>query len=315
MHSTIWKWHTRGRLAGAVAGLVIAAGMVAALAATPRVARADTITGEVNVNATYRQTSDSVPVSASYYWINLAAYFSTPGDFTSGSVTYPGPGSPQALTPNGSTSFPALDYTSTTYPTLASLHADYPLGTYAVTASGPAGTQVSDVPYTSDLFTSSVPWVTNFGDLAGLDPTHDFTFYFPSFTPDPAATEAYTYLTIYDAATFNPAYAWNFLSPSTTSETLPAGTLLPGTDYFFELIYENRIVGTDTTHGTFWEELFDARTDGFFTTRSAVAVPEPAVLGVFGFGVLLIGAFVALRRRFGLRPSPPQEPEAPPRHA
>ena len=29
----------------------------------------------------------------------------------------------------------------------------------------------------------------------------------------------------------------------------------------------------------------------------AVTVPEPATLGMYGFGVLLIGAFVRLRRR------------------
>lgn len=30
---------------------------------------------------------------------------------------------------------------------------------------------------------------------------------------------------------------------------------------------------------------------------NAANVPEPAALGIFGFGVLLIGAFVGLRRR------------------
>ncbi|MGH8117063.1 MAG: PEP-CTERM sorting domain-containing protein [Rhodanobacteraceae bacterium] len=37
--------------------------------------------------------------------------------------------------------------------------------------------------------------------------------------------------------------------------------------------------------------------DQSFTLDIVNAVPEPAALGMFGFGVLLIGAFVGLRRR------------------
>lgn len=33
--------------------------------------------------------------------------------------------------------------------------------------------------------------------------------------------------------------------------------------------------------------------------EAAAGVPEPAALGMFGFGVLLAGAFVGLRRRIG----------------
>lgn len=37
--------------------------------------------------------------------------------------------------------------------------------------------------------------------------------------------------------------------------------------------------------------------DQSFTLTTMTAVPEPAALGMFGFGALLIGAFVGLRRR------------------
>lgn len=286
------------RWAGTPARLALVACACAGLALASGTALADTITGEINANTTYVQTASSAPTSPSYYWFNVAADFSTLGDFTSGTATYPGPGSPQALSPNNYAPFPAVDYTSGFYGSLADLHADYPFGTYSITATGPAGTQTANVPYTADHFTSDIPYVTNFGDLGGLDPSQAFTFYFPAFTPDPAASEAYTFLTIYDAATSVAAYSWNFLSPTTTSVTLPAGALLSNTGYFFDLIYENRIVGTDAANGTFTAQLFDVRTDGDFTTGSTVAVPEPAALGVFAFGAMLIGAFVGLRRRF-----------------
>lgn len=280
------------------AGIGLVACLAVGLAVVSSGAVADTITGEINANTLYEQTSDSAPTTPAFYWFNMAAYFSTPGDFTSGSATYPGPDSPQTLIPNGSPAFPAVDYTSPTYATLGDMHAAFPFGTYTITASGPAGTETANVPYAADHFTSGIPYVTNFGDLAGLDPTQQFTFQFPAFTPDPAASESYTFLTIYDAATSAAAFSQDFLPPSTTSVTLPAGTLLPDTGYFFDLIYENRLVGTDPVNGTFTAQLFDARTDGDFTTASdAVAVPEPAALGVFGFGALLVGAFVGLRQR------------------
>lgn len=298
MHANAEMPVDRYRIATGKAKAVLAACLAVGLATISTVAAADTITGEINANTLYVQTSDSAPTAPAYYWFYMGAYFSTPGDFTSGTATYPGPGSPQSLSPNGSPSFPAVDYTSGTYASLADMHAAYPFGTYAITASGPAGTQTADVPYTADHFTSAVPSISNFGNLAGLDPSLPFTFQFAAFTPDPAATESYTFLTIYDAATSAVAYSWAFQPPSTTSLTLPGDTLLPDTGYFFDLIYENRIVGADTVNGTFTEQLFDVRTDGDFTTGSgAVAVPAPGGLELFGFGMLLVGAFMGLRRR------------------
>lgn len=296
MHAHVRKLKVPTWLAPVSARLALAACAALGLALSSGAALADTITGEVNVNAMFEQTSGSEPTAPSFYWINLAAYFDTPGDFTSGSVAYPGPDSPQALTPNGSAAFPAVDYTSAAYASLATLHDAYPFGTYSITATGPAGTEIADVPYTQDHFAGTVPYVTNFGDLAGLDPTQPFTFFFPPFTPDPAVDEAYTFLTIYNAATNDFVYSWDFLPPTATSVTLPANTLSPDTGYFFDLIYENRLTGFDATNDTFTAQLFDMRTDGDFTTASAVAVPEPAGLGVFGFGALLVGACAGLRR-------------------
>ncbi|MGH9440195.1 MAG: PEP-CTERM sorting domain-containing protein [Terriglobia bacterium] len=40
-------------------------------------------------------------------------------------------------------------------------------------------------------------------------------------------------------------------------------------------------------------------TSSFTITAASTAVPEPAVLGMFGLGMLLIGGFVGLRRRVG----------------
>lgn len=255
----------------------------------------DTITGRIANNAEFLQTSDSAPASPFGYFFDIDAYFSKAGDFTSGSVTYPGPASPQTLTPDGNTS---IGYGTGYYTSLTTLHSDFPFGTYSLTASGgPAGTQTANISYGADYFSNDVPYVTNFASLVGLNPGDAFNVYFPAQVPNPAATNAWTFLGIWHPSATNAyAYVTDALPADSTYVTVPAGALLPNTSYNFELIYDNRIEGVDSVDGTSTEQLFDMRTEGSFTT-GAFPVPEPAVLGMFGFGVLVIGAFWGLRRR------------------
>jgi hypothetical protein len=57
------------------------------------------------------------------------------------------------------------------------------------------------INFTADNFTSTVPYLTNYNALNGLNPAAAFTFSFPAFTPNPGVTEGFTFFTIYDART------------------------------------------------------------------------------------------------------------------
>jgi hypothetical protein len=269
---------------------VLASFGTAAMTLAAPAAFADTITGYIINNTSYSQTSNSAPTTPFGYFFDIGAFFSTAGDFTSGSATYPGPASPQAL----SLFLPTeLQYQTPFYPSLSALHVDYPFGTYSITATGPAGTQTANIVYGADYFTSNVPYLTNYGSLAGLNPAANFTVDYLPFTPNPGTNAAYTFLTFYNASTGAVVFGNEFQPPTSTSTVIPAGTLAPDTTYDFELNFDDRIVGYDSTDMTYIEQEFDVRTDGSFTTGAAV-VPEPAPLAVLG--VALLGLAFGARR-------------------
>lgn len=263
-------------------GLLLAGASGIALGIASQGARADTITGYIIDNTSYSQTSNSAPTAPFGYFFTMGAFFSTGGDFTSGSASYPGPGSPQSLPLYTLTE---LQYQTGYYSSLSALHADYPFGTYSITASGPAGTQTAKIAYSADYFETSVPYLTNYNSLSGLNPAANFTVDYEPFTPNPATNLAYTFFTVYDASTGAIVFSNDFQSPTSTSTLIPADTLAPDTAYDFELNFDNRIAGFNSTDGTFIQQLFDVRTDGSFTTGAAL-VPEPAALALLGTGLL-----------------------------
>ena len=78
-----------------------------------------------------------------------------------------------------------------------------------------------------------------------------------------------------------------FLSPSTTSVTIPAGTLTPGTQYTYELDYSDRLDGGfNEDLQSYSDQGFDVRTDGAFSTAS---VPEPSTWALLGLGFCGLG--------------------------
>jgi hypothetical protein len=280
-------------------GLPVAASIGIGLASVPTMAVADTISGFINDNTSYSQTNNSGPTTPFGYFFVMGAFFSTAGDFTSGSATYPGPGSPQPLASSSPTQ---LQYETGYYPSLAVLHTNYPFGTYTITASGPAGAQTAKIPYSADYFASPTPYLTNYSNLSGLNPTASFTVTYPSFTPNSSTNLAYTFFTVYNASTGAMVFGNEFQSPSSTSTTIPANTLAPNTNYNFELDFDNRISGTDSADGTFIQQQFDLRTDGSFTTGAA---PSPVigqgVSAFLGLGGLLFGAKLMAGRKRAIR--------------
>jgi hypothetical protein len=67
---------------------------------------------------------------------------------------------------------------------MSALHAAYPFGHYAITASGgTSGPATAFINYTHDYFTKAVPYLTNFSSLNGLNPAQNFTVDFNSLLP------------------------------------------------------------------------------------------------------------------------------------
>jgi hypothetical protein len=254
-------------------------------------ARAGLTSVDIFNNTAYNQTSNAAPSSPSGFFFDIGGDFQNAGDFDSASATFPG-GS-QNL-PISGTSF---GFGSALFSSLADLHAAFPFGTYTVTAtnSGTSTSQSGVIDYAADLFTTDVPALSaaTYDGLQGLNTTSNFKLHFNSWAQNPGVTEAFTFFSIVDAATNNTVFTGGFLSTSTTDLALPAGTLLPDTQYRFELDFSGRLNGFDDTNQVFTQQGFDVRTDGSFTTGTGV--PEPGCLALFlSGGAMLFG--VRMRR-------------------
>lgn len=263
--------------------LVVSAGVMLFCAVSPLQAA---LTGvDIFKNISYQQTSGAAPTSPVNFFADVEAYMQNPGDFTSVTVTYPGPGSPASLPLVTPTKFGI----GPSFATQADMDAAYPFGTYTFTA-GPT-TETAAFNYLVDAYTSDIPALdaSTFAALQGMNPSQPFTFNFNSFTPNPNASVGETFLTIFGTS-FGSGY-----SPSTTSATMSANTLAFNTTYNWELDFSDRISGTDPSSGVPTLIGFDVRTDGSFTTAAA-PTPEPS--STLPFALMFLGAAVTrLRRR------------------
>jgi hypothetical protein len=266
------------------ASLAVAVALVLFQAAPPL--RADLTLIDMFRNLTYIQTSGGVTFNDTF--LNLEAHMANSGDFTSVSVAYPGPASPDSLPLVSPTEFGE----GPSFPNQAAMDAAYPFGTYLFTATNSvtSAMEQASLDYTVDAFTSDIPELTTatFNALQGMNPALPFTFDFNSFTPNSNASFGTTYLTVFGSS-FSTG-----LSPTATSATLAAGTLLPDTTYGYELDFSDRITGTDPINGVPTLIGFDVRTDGTFTTGAVV--PEPAMM--IPLGVALLGLAALRLRRF-----------------
>lgn len=273
--------------------LVVSSGLALTIVSAAKPAAAtpvDPITGYIYDNISYDQTSNSAPTTPAGYFFSIGLYFNTAGDYTAGTATYPGSGSPQTLpAPAGSTQF---NYDSALYPTMAALHVAYPFGKYVITGSGGSvGAATAYINYKHDYFTKAIPYLTNFSALNGLNPAANFNVDFNSFTPNSHVTLGYTFLTITDVSTGVAVVTDDFLKPTTTSALIAAGTLLPDTTYDYELDFSDRLNGYNYGSGSFTVQGFDLRTDGSFTTGET---PLPSTWFLMLSGIAGLG-FVGLR--------------------
>ena len=230
----------------------------------------------INKNLVYTQTAQGVSATpTNTFFVSLLDQ--VPGTFDAGTLTYPGPGSPQSYSLDGlATQFSLLQ----NFATQADMDAAFPFGTYVGTATEAAtGAHASgSIQYTQDAYTSDVPALTpaSFNALQGFDPTQPLTLNFNAFTPNPAATPNVnaTFLTVFGP----PGVVFSdVLSPNATSDTIPANTLQPDTQYTVEIDFSDRIVAGSAPITT---QYFDIRTDLAATTLPeadlAVTNTDPA---------------------------------------
>jgi hypothetical protein len=235
-------------------------------------------------NLTHFQINDSTVVDTGAFF-NAGLDSMHAGDFATVTMNYPGPASPDGLPQNSPTNFGE----GPSFSDQASMDAAYPFGDYAISASGgTAPNQIITLHYTADAYTGDLPFLAgpSFDALQGLKTSQSsLALAFDSFTPDPSATSAFTFFTIFGSQTCG------FLSPSATGCSIDPRKLAPGTTYTWELDFSDRV--ESFPNGTLTGVNFDVRTDGTFTT----ATPEPAswAMMLLGFGAL--GAAMRSRRR------------------
>ena len=233
--------------------LVIGSGLGLALvtATTPAAASpADPITGYIYDNILYQQTSNSAPTTPEGYFFDMGYFFTNPGDYTTGTVSYPGPGSPQTLPVLPGSNNTQYDFQSGLFSSMSALHAAYPFGHYTITASGgSAGTEKAHIDYKHDYFTTTTPYVTNYSSLNGLNTAANFSVDYDSFTPNSRVSAGFTFFTITDASTGAAVYTDDFQDPSSMSALILADTLSPDTTYDYELDFSDRLNGYNNGSG------------------------------------------------------------------
>jgi hypothetical protein len=251
-------------------------------------------------NISYNQTSALPPAVPAGYYFQMGINIAADTDFDSASVTYPGSGSPLALTKYTNVCAACAEYFggSLFYTNRSGLQAAYPFGTYTFTANNSiTGTsQTAPLVYSQDLFTSTIPALdaASYTALQGMDSSQTISIAFNTQVANPLAPTQFTFFTIYDLVDNSVAFSASFLNPSISSLSLNGMTLQANRNYSYELIFDNRTLSAfDPVSRTFSEQSFGARTNGRFRTAAAV-VPEPASITLFGAGI--VGLFAARRK-------------------
>jgi hypothetical protein len=183
----------------------------------------------------------------------------------------------------------------------AAFNNEFPAGDYTYTATGSPNQSLS-LSYAADPdYSTSVPYVTDYASLQGMNSANDFDLTLNPFTnalpggvchTQSGDTCSYIFLSIYDtsgSAVFSQGYAPN----NTASFDIAAGTLQAGQTYTYTLIFSNQLVGSydgDTNNWIYDPQYWsDISTNGTFSTAAAaVTAPEPSTIGMFLGGLALI---------------------------
>ncbi len=260
----------------ALAGVVAGAGL----------ARAQVMNADVGVNPTYEETLGGVSSTGGFF--SARAFVTSSTDYSGGTLAY-GLGSSQNLSFIPADT--ALEF-SDSNASFSTLQALYPAGDYEFDlAAGSQPATSIGIDYVGGAY-SNVPLITNFSELQGLDASHSFTVDLDPYVPGSVATDLFIFFSITDSSGAL-VYSSPGLADTTTFITIAAGTLAAGNSYSFDLLYSNRIGGTDYISGYPVTQFYDTHTDGSFSTAGAVPEPSTWAMLLMGF----IGVGVMVRRR------------------
>jgi PEP-CTERM motif len=257
-------------------------------------------------NTVYSQTSAAAPTSPSFYFFSIGGNYASGDTFGGAMAMFPGTASPVTSFDNNVPQPNFFNHDSVAFPSLSVLHTAYNFGTYTITATinGSSNTGVIN-NYTRDLFTSSIPFLTNYSSLQGFNPGNSATATYNAYTPAIGTNQFFTFFTVRNATTGLAVYSQSFLPFTTTSSTVPAGTLMPNTQYDFEVDYTNRIAGFDSIDSVGTTQGFDVRVEATVTTGSSTSVPEPGSLSLLGMALVGFAVFHRERTKAGRKPAYP----------
>lgn len=260
-------------------------------------ASAQVQTADVGLNQTYLQNSDAGPGLGSGFF-SARVFFTNVGDYTSGTLTVPtSPTTTYGLASQGYTPDVEIGY-QTSNTSLSALEAAFPAGNYnfVVNANGSNPEVDLTIPYGTPSAYPNTPEVTNYDTLNGMNAAAGVTVDINGITTSSNSTENHIYVDLYAAGGGAPLLAEELLPLDTTSFVIPGGLLSAGEDYYFDLLYDGRIVtSTGGDAPITLTQFYDVDTEVDFST-AAGAVPEPSTWAmlIIGFGGI---GFMVRRRR------------------
>jgi hypothetical protein len=213
-------------------GLIPAIGLaVAALVTAGSAAHAQLMEADIGVNPTFEQT-DATTVNSTGGFFSARAFVTNESDFDGGTLTYAGPGSPQALSyvpadvawefSAGDASFPDLQ---TAFPNV-----DYQFDL----TGGTMGPLSVTVNYAGNAY-SNIPQLAavSFNALQGLKAADAITLDFNSMEVSPNADGDNSIIFSVTDSSNMTVFSTPALPTDATSVTIPGGVLAAGQTYSF----------------------------------------------------------------------------------
>jgi PEP-CTERM motif len=260
-------------------GLIHAIGLaLAGLIAVSGAANAGILNADVGLNPLFEQTGPTTFTDLGGFFSGRA-FVNSPSDYTGGTLTYGGPGSPQGLSFVPADT--AWEYQSSVDPSFSDLQSLYPAGPYTFDLTGGEGPSSVSINYQGDAFSNRPELAAaSFSALQGLNAGDSITLDFNTMDVSPNATDSFVFFSVFDSSGAA-VVSDSFLPSDTTSVSIGGGTLKAGQSYTFDLLFSDRIGGMDGD--IFTTQVYDTHTSGSFAT-AAGAVPEPST-----WAMLLIG--------------------------
>jgi PEP-CTERM motif len=264
---------------------------VAGLIATVGLARAQVTEADVGINPTFEQTGPTTVTSTGGFFSGRA-FVASASDFSGGTLTYGGSGSPQTL------SYVPADVAweyGLGDASFSDLQTAFPNGGYEFDLTGGTmGPATVSLNFDGDAY-SNTPQLAaaSFSALQGLNAAAPITLDFNPMDVSPNATPGANNIFFSITNSSGATVFSDALSTDATSVTIGGGTLSAGQSYSFDLLFDDRIV--DSSGAFLKTQFYDTHTDGSFST--AGAVPEPSTCAMLLMGFVGLGFAASLRGR------------------